>query len=164
MADAFVEPNEDEPNNEEMAQLMAEFLAHVSVEPRVAANRRVPAEALSTSCEGDLGWSYSEVRRQIDDRLRWGYTERSLSSREDDTISGLLDPLEMIAVGSDPVDCWRMAAEYIQTLAIEVFEAKHRIAKLERYLRLEGDFSTRHWAQDRADEELNERERADQGP
>ena len=136
MADAFAEPGEEEPNNEEMAQLMAEFLAHVSVaEPRAGFARRVPAEAVSTSCEGDPGWSYSEVRRQIDDRLRWGYTERSLNSREDDAVSGLLDPLETIALASEPVDCWRMATEYMQTMAIELFEAKHRIAQLERHFR-----------------------------
>lgn len=134
MADAFVETDEEEPDSEEMAQLMAEFLAHVSVvEPKAALSRRVPAEAFSTSCGGDPGWSYSEVRRQIDDRLRWGYRERSLNSRQDDTVSGLLDPLETIAVAYEPVDCWRMAAEYMQTLAIELFEAKHRIAQLERY-------------------------------
>ena len=130
MAKAFVEPDEGE-----MARLTVEWLADSGVaEPAFAVNRTVPAEAFSTSCEEDPGWSYAEVRRQIDDHLSWGYAERSRNSRGDDASGGSLDPLETIALASEPVDCFRMAAEYIQTLAIEIFEAKHRIAELERQL------------------------------
>jgi hypothetical protein len=130
VANAFVEPDEGE-----MERLTVEWLAHASVaEPGFAVKRTIPAEAFSTSCEEDPGWSYAEVRRLIDDHLRWGYAERSRHSRGDDTGVGSLDPLETIALGSEPVDCFRMAAEYIQTLAIEIFEAKHRIAELERHL------------------------------
>ncbi len=130
MADAFAEPDADET-----AQSSGDVVDHVGdVKPIAMAGRGVPAEALATSCEDRPGWSYVEVRHQIDDGMRWGYAERSLNFRNDDSGSGSLDPLEMIAIAAEPVDCWRMAAEYIHTLAIELFEAKHRIAEIEQRL------------------------------
>lgn len=130
VADAFAETDEGE-----MERLTTEWLAHVSVvQPRSADSPALPTEAFSTSCEEDPGWSYSDVRRQIDDQLSWGYAERSRHSRGNKTGAGSLDPLETIALALEPVDCLRMAAEYIQTLAIEIFEAKHRIAELERHV------------------------------